>query len=265
MKFLKSMMLIFNIKSMIVIILAMASTYACIYFDYKANFPLTLVGIAVVFPIVFSIGGAYNRRENALRLYGTIKAHGRALYYASRDWVPENDDKYQEKLKELLKEFLGGIREYFQAETELERDAKEKHIYQVFTKMSLFIKEYRERGLASGEVSRSNQYLSKIIDAFESIKHIYQYRTPITLRAYSKIFVVLVPIVYGPYFAHISTDIALWMSMIMPVLFSIVLVSLDNIQDHLENPFDQVGEDDVKINAEKFVENLEYFKDLPVV
>ena len=40
-------------------------------------------------------------------------------------------------------------------------------------------------------------------------------------------------------------------------MLSIVLVSLDNIQDHLENPFDQVGEDDVQINAEKFANWLD--------
>jgi predicted membrane chloride channel (bestrophin family) len=265
MKFFKSLILIFNLKSLIVIILAGASTWACIHFEYKANFPLTLVGIAVVFPIVFSISGAYKRREDALKMYGTIKAHGRGLYYASRDWVPDADDKYQEKLKNLLEEFFVGLRDYFQTVNKDERISKEKNIYSIFTKLSLFIKQYRDRGLPSGEVSRSNQFLSKMIDAFESIKHIYQYRTPITLRSYSKIFVVLVPIVYGPYFAHISENITMSLAMIMPILFSIVLVSLDNIQDHLENPFDQVGEDDVKINAEKFVNNLEFSKDLPVI
>ena len=43
----------------------------------------------------------------------------------------------------------------------------------------------------------------------------------------------------------------------MPVLFTTVLVSLDNIQEHLENPFDQIGEDDIIINAEKFIERLD--------
>jgi len=43
----------------------------------------------------------------------------------------------------------------------------------------------------------------------------------------------------------------------MPVLFTTILVCLDNIQEHLENPFDQIGEDDIVINAEKFVERLE--------
>ena len=41
------------------------------------------------------------------------------------------------------------------------------------------------------------------------------------------------------------------------VLMSVILVGLDNIQDYLENPFDQIGEDDIVFNAEKFVERLE--------
>ena len=36
----------------------------------------------------------------------------------------------------------------------------------------------------------------------------------------------------------------------MPVLYSFIFVSLDNIQDHLENPFDKVGEDDIEINVD---------------
>jgi predicted membrane chloride channel (bestrophin family) len=48
------------------------------------------------------------------------------------------------------------------------------------------------------------------------------------------------------------------LSYIMPVFLTFILVSLDNIQDHLENPFDQVGEDDIKINAEKFIDSLEF-------
>jgi hypothetical protein len=33
-------------------------------------------------------------------------------------------------------------------------------------------------------------------------------------------------------------------------------VSLDNIQDHLENPFDEVGEDDISIDADEVKEFL---------
>jgi len=133
----------------------------------------------------------------------------------------------------------------------------EQFIYRNFSNISKYIKEeLREKGLASGEVSRCNQFLSKMMVAFEDIKHIYQYRTPRSLRAFSKFFILVLPVLYGPYFADVAQDATPGLEYIMPVLLSLILVSLDNIQDHLENPFDQHGEDDVKINAEAFVKNL---------
>ena len=256
MQTLKSIRLIVNLKTIIVIILSIVSTFVCKYFGLTADFPLTIIGIAVVFPIVFSISGAYKQRETALRHYGTLKAHGRAIFFASRDWIADSEDEYQQKLKILLEELFNGCRDFFHA-IEGNRDEEEKLIYSKFFALSLFIKDFRMRGLATGEVSRSNQYMSKMLDASESMKHIYQYRTPVTLRAYSKIFIFLVTILYGVYFADLSQNIAFGLSLIMLLLFSVVLVSFDNIQDHLENPFDQVGEDDVKINAEKSVQRLD--------
>jgi hypothetical protein len=33
-------------------------------------------------------------------------------------------------------------------------------------------------------------------------------------------------------------------------------VSLDNIQDHLEHPFDEIGEDDIKIDEREIVDYM---------
>lgn len=137
------------------------------------------------------------------------------------------------------------------------RGPKRRKVYACFSKLSLYIKSLRKKGLASGEASRCNQFLSKMVVAFENIKHIYQYRTPRTLRAYSRVFITILPILYGPYFAAIGKDYSVtWLTYVMPVLLTVVLTSLDNIQEHLENPFDQIGEDDVVINVEKFVSRL---------
>ncbi len=138
-----------------------------------------------------------------------------------------------------------------------EMSANEEEVYRLFSQLSEFIKEdLRGNGLPSGEASRCNQFLSKMIIAFEDVKHIYQYRTPRTLSAFSDFFVSVLPILYGPYFAAIALDYSGGLAYVMPVLFTTILVSLDNIQEHLENPFDQIGEDDIAINAEKFVERL---------
>jgi predicted membrane chloride channel (bestrophin family) len=41
---------------------------------------------------------------------------------------------------------------------------------------------------------------------------------------------------------------------VIPVLYSFILVSLDNIQDHLENPFDDIGEDDIHFRSKEIIE-----------
>ena len=137
-----------------------------------------MVGTAVVFPIVFSIGGAYKRREGALDDYAVMKAHGTALYFATPDWIDDTDDDLQGEIRALLFELL---------------DAS--------------------RTLSS---SRLNQFLSKMIIAFESVKHVYQYRTPVTLRAYFKVFIYLIPVLFGPYFAAISLEYSSSLTYVMP-------------------------------------------------
>jgi predicted membrane chloride channel (bestrophin family) len=257
MKKLRQMIIIINLKTIVVTALAVFSTYLCRRFEITAEFPMTLIAIAVVFPIVFSIGGAYKRRENALTKYSSIKAHGRAIYFASRDWIEDTDDEIQSRAKDLLGELLVACRTLF-AHPVAEMSEHEEKVYKLFSRLSTYIKEdFRGRGMPSGEVSRCNQFLSKMIIAFEDVKHIYQYRTPRTLRAFSDFFVTVLPVLYGPYFAAIAQDYSGGLAYVMPVLFTIILVSLDNIQDHLENPFDQIGEDDIAINAEKFVRRLD--------
>lgn len=253
---LKTIAMIINFKALLVAALAVLSTYLCIRFGITANFPLTLLATAIVFPIVFSINSAYKRREVVLDDYGSLKSHGRAIYFASRDWLENSDIHTQDKCRVILGDLLASTRKMFTGQR-ADMHEHEERVYADFSRLSRFIREdLRQAGLASGEVSRCNQYLSKMLLAFEQIKHIFQYRTPRTLRAFSDFFIRILPPLYGPYFAYIATDFSPYLTYVMPVLFALVLVSLDNIQEHLENPFDQVGQDDVMINAEKFVDRL---------
>lgn len=253
---LKTFALIINFKTLTIAVLAVLSTWFCRKYGYIANFPLTLIATAIIFPIVFSINSAYKRREAVLDDYAALKAHGRAIYYATRDWLEKSDPDKQERCRTLLGEMLSSTRSLFVAQ----RDAMSVHevqVYASFSDLSQFIRvDLRQAGLATGEVSRCNQYLSKMMFAFEQIKHIYQYRTPRTLRAFSDFFITVLPVLYGPYFAYIAKDFPEPLVYSMPVLFALILVSLDNIQAHLENPFDQIGQDDVLINAEKFMDRL---------
>jgi hypothetical protein len=247
---------IINAKAVIIAGIAVVSMLLCRRYGLAADFPLALIATAIVFPIVFSIGGAYKRREAALGHYANIKAHGRAIYLAARDWLEEADAGLEADIKQTLGDLLGSARDLFGAPV-AEMAEQEQAVYRRFSVLSLHIKAFRGKNMAANEVSRCNQYLSKMIVSFENMKHIYQYRTPITLRAYSDFFILLMAVFYGPYFAEIGKNYTSGLEYLMPVFFCIILVGLDNIQDQLENPFDQIGEDDIAINAEKFVALLD--------
>ena len=223
---------------------------------FIARFPDMLVGVAIVFPVVFSIGSAYNRRETALQRFSDFKGHALSIYFAARDWTTDKDNELTLKLRLIVNDMMITMRKMFTTNDKAEWMKNEKRIYEHFSSLSLLAVEMRNYGVQSSELSRINQYVSKMIIAFDNLKIVHDYRTPVTLRAYSKVFIYIFPIIYGPYFASSFKDFSPGLGYVMPVLYSFILVSLDNIQDHLEHPFDEIGEDDIRINEREIVEHM---------
>jgi hypothetical protein len=241
-------MLIINYKTLIITVLSIVSSYICFHLGYTAKFPDMLVGVAIVFPVVFSIGAAYNRRETALQRLSDFKGHAIAIFYATRDWTANKENDLPDRTRVLIASLFKQMKSMYQSKADAGWQENEKKIYGLFSDLSLITMELRNYGVQSGEISRVSQYVSKMIIAFDNMKIIHHYRTPITLRSYSKFFIYAFPIVYGPYFASTFHDYSAHLEYVMPILYSFILVSLDNIQDHLENPFDDVGEDDIQID-----------------
>lgn len=254
---LRSFLLIINYKTVIITTLSVFSTYVCYRLGFTAKFPDMLVGVAIVFPVVFSIGSAYNRRENALQRFSDFKGHAIAIYYATRDWTTDSDHDLPEQVRQLVRQMIALMRKMFNSGNRSDLEANERKIYGHFARLSAIVKDMRNHGVQSSEASRVNQYISKMIIAFDNLQVVHSYRTPITLRAYSKVFIYIFPIIYGPYFASTFNDFSANLEYVMPVLYSFILVSLDNIQDHLEHPFDEIGEDDIKIDEAEITAYME--------
>lgn len=254
-RMLRSFSLIINYKTFIITGLSVLCTYLCFTYGFIAKFPDMLVGVAIVFPVVFSIGSAYNRRETALQRWADFRGHAIALYFATRDWPSDKGNDLAQRTRDLTNDMVHRTKELLTSEKK-DWALREEEFYKLFSKLSEITMEMRKYGVQSGEISRVSQYLSKMVIAFDNLKIIYQYRTPITLRTYSKVFIYVFPILYGPYFASTFHDFSASLEYVMPILYSFILVSLDNIQDHLEDPFDQVGEDDINIDANETIRLL---------
>jgi len=239
---------IIDLHTIVVTVLAVAATYLCGRFGCAANMPSGLIGVAIIFPIVFSINAAYKRREEALKFFSSIKAHAAALYYAHRDWLPGDGREHAGRGQDLFGRLLTSMREYFRA-PKSERETRFEDVYRVFSDFSRSHELMRQAGVPANEISRANQYLKIIMVEFERMKNILLYRTPITLRAYSRVFLNAFPVLFGPYFAYLAREYYSGVGYLVAVLYSLVLVSLDNIQEDLEIPFDAVGEDDIRLDV----------------
>ena len=62
------------------------------------------------------------------------------------------------------------------------------------------------------------------------------------------------PIIFGPYFAFVATEYGLAFGLTLAIIYGLVLTSLDNIQEDLEDPFDGIGSDDIALNFPTMLE-----------
>jgi hypothetical protein len=98
-------------------------------------------------------------------------------------------------------------------------------------------------------MARAHEYAHALVGHFERLRNARHYRTPASLRSYAKFFLNIMPLLFAPHFAHIATLHAPFVGYVVAGVYGLILVSLDNIQDALENPFDAIGEDDIVLDA----------------
>ncbi len=252
MKNFKNFFTLVDIHTIIITILALFSTWLCRKLGFMFDMPTGIIGTAVIFPLVFSISSAYRRREEALRYFAGLKGHAAALYLAHRDWMPDGQERGEEGAA-LVQGLLTAVHNHLHADDRQKKESLSQ-VYRSYDAFSHSHEQLRQAGVTSGEVSRANQSLRSMIIEFERMRNIATYRTPVALRAYSSFFLSAFPIVFAPYFANTAYPDYPLVGYLVALLYSVILVSLDNIQENLENPYDGIGPDDLRLDiADKFV------------
>ena len=99
--------------------------------------------------------------------------------------------------------------------------------------------------------SKIQGFMRDVLQSIENTAAIKEHRTPTSIRAYCLIFIYLYPIIYIPsiYFRLLEggSKSDSWILYSLGLISSFILISLFNVQEQLENPFDQNGVDDVKL------------------
>ncbi len=216
-------------------------TYISIHFNLGYNLDLTLLSIAIIFPLVFNIRGAFRRREKALQYLSKYRS---ALVTISFYLMTSTDMSEEDKKRTL--DILGRISD----ETVRHLKDNEENVEAVDQAIHDFhshIKELEEF-IPRRIQDRVFRYMNDMQEGFENVFAINIHRTPRALKAYCLIFIYIFPLIYAPTIIYnigsTHNDIAVYF---IVVVTEFILIALYNIQDHMEYPFDDIGVDDIKL------------------
>ena len=107
-------------------------------------------------------------------------------------------------------------------------------------------------GVTTSEMSRARQFEFYIVEAIEKLRQFKTYRTPLALRAFGRIFTVIIPPFYAPSFAQLAINQnSLAVGIIFALLTPLCLTALLESLQALEDPFvGRVGLDGIDVDEE---------------
>ena len=231
---------IINYRTLITLILSLIVPLVAYKFRVVYNIDLTLMSIAIIFPLVFTIRGAFRRREKALEHLSLYRAALKTIENLIQ-FSPKisDEDKLQGQGKiDNLNDAL-----YNHLTTPSEDPIEIDDAYESFLD---FVRSKNET-ISGGTREKIFRFLKDVIDSADNLIAIHSHRTPISLKAYCLIFIYIFPVIYTPTIINkIGVDNPSWLTFFV-ILSEFILISLYNIQDQMEHPFDDDGLDDIKL------------------
>ena len=235
----------FNLRTFLALIISQIAAFLAIHYQIKFNLNLMLFGLAVGFPLHFSIQAAFKRREKALEYFSMFKGGLMALYYS----IQVAEDVPAEKKMEGTN-ILKSIGD--QLATQLQnRDATYELIQRKINEIFAFMQTNLD-GLSKRNVIKMIRHVSRVSEGSVYLVSLTSHRTMVGLRFYSIFFILIFPIVQAPLLLHrLDGVVPSWGIHVFVALTSLLLITLNNFQKMIEYPFDQGGIDNIRLKEFK--------------
>jgi len=229
-----------------VLIISVLTVYGCYKYHIFFNVDLTLLSIAIIFPLVFTIRGSFRRREKALEHLSQFRSAMKTLFYftSTSNLTLEEKNSLELILNDIGEKTLARLK--IQNEDIKELDDEIEKVYDFIL---------AKNGMISTKLKdRIFKYMNDLHEAIDNLNGIHVHRTPISLKAYCKVFIYIFPIIYTPTIIYnIGENYNHAAVYFVVIITEFILISLYNIQDHLEYPFDSKGLDDIKLDHFKII------------
>ncbi len=239
---------VFNYRLLFILVETVIVFFLYREYQITIDFDISIVSIAIVFPLVFSITSAYQRRQEAIGLF--LDFRNKIIDLTNIFFAV---DKIEKKDYDLLFNKLFGI------QTSLINYLTKEDSNDIFEQIRqerkdvLRIIDDRKKLFNEREKDSLIRVKNELFLSAEKIRGIKLHGTPISLKKYCLIFIYFSPLLFNtqsiinktPFDLNIESSLTLLFTLVM----SFVLMALYNVQNYIENPFDQKGLDDLKIEA----------------
>ena len=259
-QFFRKYFMVINYRTLVAVIISIVATTICYRYKMIFDVDLTLISVAVVFPLVFTLGSAFQRREKALEHLGRAKGALSAIKYCFA-FADKLTDVEKEKIGMDIQNVKTQLIEYLYKD-DLNKDALTKSI----SSIQVFILSHKDN-IGRSLSLKVYRLMRDVIMGIENAIAIKIHRTPKSIRAYCELFIYVFPFFYAPtlinhlgtqasdveemingsILAHLNNPFTL-LVYLLNIILSFFLITLYNIQEQIENPFDQDGLDDIQLD-----------------
>jgi len=238
-------LVILNFRTFVALIISLIVPFVAYKFNVNYDIDLTLISIAIIFPLVFTIRGAFRRREKALEHLSLFRASLKTVVNLILSSKLEDTD--MKKGLELVNNSNQDLFKFLRSSGETtEHDNNLNELFDFLNSKKSII--------GGGTLQKIIRFLKDTTDSADNLVAIDRHRTPISLKAYCLIFVYIFPMIYTPTIIYkIGIENPAWITYFIVILSEFILISLYNIQDQMEYPFDDEGLDDIDLDIFKMV------------
>lgn len=242
---------IINGSTLVVMLLSVVVTALAFRFGVSYDIDITLFSIAVIFPLVFTIREAFKRRDAALKFLSTFKASMSSVHYCFAQCRKLSTDQ-QKTVVENLERVSAAFMDALHAEgSDSATVGAGRKADAAVNELFLFI-QHNDNEISSGLALKIIRFLQDVNESIENTISLKLHGTPVSLRAYCLVFVYVFPFVFAPTIVYYLPEEPIIITYGLAAMHGFILISLFNVQMQMENPFDQVGLDDIQLREYAF-------------
>jgi hypothetical protein len=124
----------------------------------------------------------------------------------------------------------------------------------LFRRLHQQVEVMKRVGLPANEASRINQYHWMLHGRIEKLLNIKFYRTPQATRSFTRLFIIVLPAFFGPYYVYIArgsgstTSTNFGFALALSIMTSLIMSGIFNVERLLEDPFRGGGMDGIHVH-----------------